>query len=49
MSYVGEAGAAQAAGDVHLAAGLYPEGTEFLQSLRYLDVGDDGTVDMAAR
>ena len=36
-------------GDVHLAAGLYPEGTEFLQSLRYLDEAADGSVIMASR
>ncbi|MCU0726039.1 MAG: hypothetical protein MUE73_09665, partial [Planctomycetes bacterium] len=49
MSYVGQAGVAQLTGDVHLAAGLFPEETEFLQSLRYLDEADDGTVDMASR
>jgi hypothetical protein len=49
MSYVGEAGAEQAAGTLHLAAGLFPEGTEFLHSVRYLGVGDDGSVAPAAR
>ncbi|MEL6344535.1 MAG: hypothetical protein AAFV53_15570 [Myxococcota bacterium] len=48
MSYVGAARAAQDMGAVHLAAGLYPEGTEFLHSVRYLDVVD-GQVRMAAR
>lgn len=38
MSYVGLAAQRLAEGKVHLAGGLYPEGTEFLQSLRYLEV-----------
>ncbi|NEX18980.1 hypothetical protein G3480_01385 [Thiorhodococcus mannitoliphagus] len=49
MSFLGEAGRQQAAGQLHLAAGLFPEGTEFLQSLRYLDVTEDGKVQPAAR
>ena len=49
MSFVGQAGLRQAAGTIHLAAGLFPEGTEFLQSLRYVDVTDSGTVAPAAR
>ena len=49
MSYVGRARAALEAGDIHLAAGLFPEGTEFVHSLRYLDVDPDGTVAPAAR
>ncbi|WP_209262575.1 hypothetical protein [Thiorhodococcus minor] len=49
MSYVGMAATAQRAGKVHLAAGLFPEGTELLQSLRYLDVDDRGRVRPAAR
>ncbi|NEX19962.1 hypothetical protein G3480_06485 [Thiorhodococcus mannitoliphagus] len=49
MSYVGMAAQAQRAGRLHLAAGLYPEGTELLQSLRYLDVDDQGHVRPAAR
>ncbi len=48
MSWVGEAGRLQAAGELPLAAGLYPEGTEFLHSVRYLDVAD-GELRMAAR
>lgn len=40
MYYVGDARDLQAAGSVHLAAGLFPEGTEFLQTLRYFDVTD---------
>ena len=34
---------------MHLAAGLFPEGTEFVHSLRYLDVDPDGAVAPAAR
>lgn len=49
MSYVGKARTEQAAGRLHLAAGLFPEGTEFLHSVRYLDVADDGAVGMAQR
>ncbi|WP_354321419.1 hypothetical protein [Pseudacidovorax sp. 1753] len=49
MRYAGQAGAQQAAGQVHLAAGLYPEGTEFLHSVRYLAVGNDGTVSASPR
>lgn len=37
MSFVGRARVEQAEGRVHLAAGLFPDGTEFLHSLRYLD------------
>jgi hypothetical protein len=33
--YAGKANALQKAGKVHLAAGLYPEGTEFLHTVRY--------------
>lgn len=40
MSYVGDARQAQQDGKVHLAAGLFPEGTEFLHSVRYIDVVD---------
>jgi len=49
MSYVGAAREAQARGEVHLAGGLFPEGTEFLHSVRYLDVDDDGGITLAAR
>lgn len=48
MSYVGKAKALQEQGIVHLAARLYPEGTEFLHTVRYLDVAD-GKVKMAKR
>ncbi|MFA5122610.1 hypothetical protein [Zavarzinia sp.] len=49
MSYVGKARDLLAAGEVHLAAGLFPEGTEFVHSLRYLDVDAEGRVGAAAR
>lgn len=49
MSYVGQAKVQLEAGAVHLAARLYPEGTEFLHSVRYLDVDSSGNTGMAAR
>jgi hypothetical protein len=49
MSYVGRAGRAQASGQLHLAAGLFPEGTEFLHSVRYLDLDIAGNVRLAPR
>jgi hypothetical protein len=44
MSYVGKAKALQAEGKLHLAAGLYPEGTEFLHTVRYLGIKDNDQV-----
>jgi Tol biopolymer transport system component len=49
MSFVGKARSEQQAGTVHLAAGLFPEGTEFLHSVRYLDVAEDGTTRPSTR
>lgn len=49
MSYVGKARTEQAAGRVHLAAGLFPEGTEFLHSVRYLDPDETGGIGLARR
>ncbi len=49
MSYVGLAAQRLADGEVHLAAGLFPEGTELLQSLRYLDADAAGRVQPSAR
>jgi hypothetical protein len=49
MHYVGRARAHEADGQFPLSPGLFPLGTEFLHSVRYLDVTDDGTVTMAAR
>ena len=34
---------------MHLAAGLFPETTEFLHSVRYIDVDENGNSKMAAR
>jgi len=49
MQYVGLAGKLQKQGKLHLAAGLYPEGTEFLHSVRYIDVDDSGVNKLAPR
>lgn len=49
MWYVGQAYGLQKAGKLHLAAGLYPEGTEFLHTVRYIDVDADGENRLAAR
>ncbi|WNG25086.1 hypothetical protein F0U62_14485 [Cystobacter fuscus] len=48
FGYVGQAAGLDAAREGWPAAGLYPRGTEFLHSLRYLDV-EGGRVRMAAR
>jgi len=48
MSWVGRARALQQQDELHLAAGLFPEGTEFAHTVRYLDVVD-GKPRMAAR
>ncbi|EIC22972.1 hypothetical protein [Thiorhodovibrio frisius] len=49
MWYVGQALQAQRSGEVHLAARLYPEGTEFLQSLRYIDFDERAVNHLSAR
>lgn len=49
MWYVGQALEEQRAGRVHLAAGLYPEGSEFLHTVRYIDVDESGDNQLAAR
>lgn len=49
MWYVGRALAEQRAGRVHLAARLYPEGTEFLQTLRYVDFDDQAVNHLSER
>jgi hypothetical protein len=49
MWYVGKANALQKDGKLHLAAGLYPEGTEFLHSVRYIDVNSNGDNLLAPR
>jgi hypothetical protein len=49
MTFVGQGKEAQDAGKIHLAGGLYPEGTEFLHSVRYIDLDDDDEIKLAAR
>jgi len=41
MYFVGQAFDEQKRGDVQVAAGLFPWGTEFLHSVRYIDVTED--------
>lgn len=48
MSYVGRARLLQAEGALSASAGLFPAGTEFLHTVRYLDVEGEG-VRMAPR
>ena len=48
MHYVGMAEQLRADGQLELAAGLYPKGTEFLHSVRYVDVKEGKPV-LAAR
>jgi Tol biopolymer transport system component len=40
MSYVGQAKTQLDAGELHIAAGLFPEGSEFLHTVRYVDLDD---------
>lgn len=49
LQYVGQAGALLAQGKLHLAPGLFPEGTEFLHSVRYLAAAKGGEVRAAPR
>jgi hypothetical protein len=49
MHYVGRALQEERAGNFPIAPGLFPLGTEFFHTVRYLDVGSDGVVTMAAR
>jgi hypothetical protein len=49
MQYVGRAGSEQKAGRFPIAPGLLPLNTEFLHTVRYLDIGPDGVVTMAPR
>lgn len=49
MYYVGKAKEAQISNELHMAPGLYPEYTEFLHTVRYIDVKNDGTIGMAKR
>ena len=49
MRYFGRARDSQNEGTLRLEPGLFPLNTEFLHSVRYLDVDDGGTVVMAPR
>lgn len=49
LQYVGRAGTLYAEGKLQLAPGLFPEGTEFLHSVRYLAVDEAGSVRPALR
>ncbi len=49
MSYVGRAKELLEKQEFHLAAGLYPERTEFLHSVRYVDVDKKGGVSLSPR
>ena len=49
MSYVGLAKNLQEKGKLNLAAGLYPEGTEFLHTVRYIDFDDNQTITLSKR
>ncbi|WP_321325977.1 hypothetical protein [Thiomicrorhabdus sp.] len=49
MSYVGQAKLLLEQNQLHLAAGLYPIGTEFLHSVRYMDIDNAGRPIMANR
>lgn len=49
MHYAGYAKTLQEAGTVHLARGLYPENTEFLHSVRYIQCAEDCDVGIVKR
>ncbi len=49
MSYVGLAKEELSKNNIHIAPGLYPTNTEFLHSVRYLDIKKDETVTMSKR
>jgi hypothetical protein len=49
MHYVGRARVLEREGTLPIAPGLFPLETEFLHSVRYLDVARDGEIAMAAR
>jgi len=49
MSFAGAARIAFEKGEVHIAAGLFPEGTEFLHSVRYLDIKGKDDIALAPR
>ncbi len=49
MHYVGRAHDEETRSSFPIAPGLFPLGTEFFHTVRYLDVGSDGVVTMAPR
>ncbi|HVU03253.1 MAG TPA: hypothetical protein VHE30_15945 [Polyangiaceae bacterium] len=49
MHYAGKARTVEESGELPIAAGLFPVGTEFFHTVRYLDVGEGGRVVPAAR
>lgn len=49
LHYVGKARALEESGEQPIAPGLFPVGTEFFHTVRYLDVTDTGDVVPAAR
>ncbi|MER2493167.1 hypothetical protein [Catenovulum sediminis] len=49
MSYVGQARLLFQQDKINMAAGLYPKGTEFLHTVRYLDSNERGETQMSAR
>jgi hypothetical protein len=49
MWYVGKAHGLQQQGKIKIAAGLYPKGTEFLHTVRYIDFNSAGEVILSER
>ncbi|MCW9025945.1 MAG: hypothetical protein OQJ77_01400 [Thiovulaceae bacterium] len=49
MSYVGQAKPLLISNEYLIAPGLYPKGTEFLHSVRYIDVDENNSIKMAPR
>ncbi|WP_016957340.1 hypothetical protein [Catenovulum agarivorans] len=49
MNFVGKAGELQKQGELKVAAGLFPVGTEFLHTVRYLDLNQQQQVQKSAR
>ena len=49
MSYVGRARQLLQMGDLKVLGGLYPVGTEFLHSVRYIQPHEDGSISLAKR
>ncbi|RXJ86316.1 hypothetical protein [Arcobacter sp. CECT 8985] len=49
MSYVGLAQIALLNNQIHIAPGLYPKGTEFLHSVRYLDITKNSQIKISSR